>query len=513
MTRHKLKLTKPSTIRLLYQMMYDIHRIFTNNKLTYWADGGTFLGATRHEGIIPWDDDLDIGIFEEDKRKFIALRGALENCGYSVIRHWVGFKIFYTDRTPIEDFDYSFPFCDVFIYRLMDGKYRQTSKQARETWPNAYFLPEELGRSSSDAVGITPLQTLPFGEFKITCANNADRYFETLYGSDWNKVAYRQYDHSVEEEVESVKVNLTKEMRKPAQPTAIKNRKCASRCLSPTARYRSPQRLLKQETKRCVSYKECRNNFDFEMPVFVINCAMHIDRLAKFNAAAKIAGLNVCRQPCVLGRKFTDELICAMRNQKLLAKKTESEDGMTPIEVSINLSHFNCWRQIVNSCADYGMVMEDDLEVHSNFISMVNQIMSKLDEKDMLDFSILHLWNGNWMETARKHKKIAQVSRNIEIMQETKPYNAGAVCYIISRKYAIYLMKRMFPIKLPQDILMGDYPTIGKHLTLKMTHRNDCYISPMLKMNCGGEYGTGNSTQERDIQKMVEDVGCDVCKF
>lgn len=506
----KLKLTKSSDIKLLYQLMYDIQKIFANNKLTYWADGGTFLGAARHKGIIPWDDDLDIGIMEEDKRKFLSLRPALENCGYSVVRHWVGYKIFYTNRKAIEDFDYSYPFCDVFVYRLIDGKYRQTSKQARETWPNAYFLPEELN----------PLQTMPFGDFDIKCANSADRYFTTLYGKDWNKVAYRQYDHSAEEEVESVKVTLTDAMRKPAKPTAVTDRKCTQSCLSPTARPKSPLTLIKKETKRCVSYKECRHNFDIEMPVFVINCAMHEKRLAKFSAAADEAGLAVCRQPCVLGNKFTDELICAMRKKKLLAKKTFAEDGMTPIEVSINLSHFNCWRQIANSCAEYGMVMEDDLEVYPDFIDKVNAVMEALDNKDLSDFSILHLWNGNWMSTLSNQKKILTVKTgdtSIQINQETVGYNAGAVCYIISKEYATYLMKKMFPIKMPQDMLMGDFPKHGKHLTIKMIKEKKngdvCYKSPFFAMDCGGEWGTGDTTQARGTQKMVEDTNCDVCEW
>lgn len=40
--------------------------------------------------------------------------------------------------------------------------------------------------------------------------------------ADWNKIAYRQYDHEHVEEVESVKVTLTPETRKPAQPTSVK---------------------------------------------------------------------------------------------------------------------------------------------------------------------------------------------------------------------------------------------------------------------------------------------------
>lgn len=48
-------------------------RYCKENNLTYWLSYGTLLGAARHQGYIPWDDDIDLMMPLEDYRKFIEL--------------------------------------------------------------------------------------------------------------------------------------------------------------------------------------------------------------------------------------------------------------------------------------------------------------------------------------------------------------------------------------------------------------------------------------------------------
>ena len=196
---------------LCYQSLYDISKLFEKHNIEYYIVFGTLLGAVRHQGLIPWDDDIDIIITEKSKEILLSnsFKKALQEKRYDIEKvHWSDsfYKIYSIDGTIRKNMKVKFPFVDIFIEEKIDNKIKQ--KPNSPDWNKCYFLKDEL----------YPLKKYKFGVFEVNGPNNPNQYLNRCYGNDWNDIKYQQYDHKIEKKLVKVKTKLTEEDRKPAMP-------------------------------------------------------------------------------------------------------------------------------------------------------------------------------------------------------------------------------------------------------------------------------------------------------
>ena len=63
----------------LLVIMDEIHNICVQNGIRYTLIGGSLIGALRHKGFIPWDDDMDVGMLFADHRLFVTIVSSLKH--------------------------------------------------------------------------------------------------------------------------------------------------------------------------------------------------------------------------------------------------------------------------------------------------------------------------------------------------------------------------------------------------------------------------------------------------
>lgn len=78
------KLTNSEHKKIMIEMLAYINDICQKNNINYTLIGGSLIGAIRHKGIIPWDDDIDIGLMHDDYVKLLAILKKEKNNQYKV---------------------------------------------------------------------------------------------------------------------------------------------------------------------------------------------------------------------------------------------------------------------------------------------------------------------------------------------------------------------------------------------------------------------------------------------
>lgn len=149
----------------LLDLLTIVQSVFTKNNIVYTAHAGTLLGAIRHQGFIPHDDDIDIAVFNwgingkeyifNSLRKYNLIVAEKENKGYWHVYKEKNIKI------------------DLFEFQLKDNKLI-SSNYVNRTWPKEYYIDSE----------IFPLKASIFGNQLVPIPANSHAFIFRAWGKD-----------------------------------------------------------------------------------------------------------------------------------------------------------------------------------------------------------------------------------------------------------------------------------------------------------------------------------------
>ncbi|KAK2140472.1 hypothetical protein LSH36_1335g00039 [Paralvinella palmiformis] len=107
--------------RLMKGLIVVFNDIAKQHNLKYFLYGGSLIGSYRHHGMIPWDDDVDIAVYEKHKSKLKAAFSSLPKTFKGIVANdrW---KLIYPHLPLIrEDISWSYPFLDISFFHLSSG--------------------------------------------------------------------------------------------------------------------------------------------------------------------------------------------------------------------------------------------------------------------------------------------------------------------------------------------------------------------------------------------------------
>ena len=188
----------------LLDMMRWFHGFCEENHLRYYVLVGTMLGAVRHQGFIPWDDDIDVGMPRADYEKLAQLMGCelhgkylLETPDTPAKEYYYAFsKIYDTETTLIENTKAKIKrgiYLDIFP---LDG-IGETLEDAKNNFKKVQRLDNLLmlkvagfrkGRKLYKNVGVALFRLVPLSAKKLLrmlCAECRKRdFYEYMYGGN-----------------------------------------------------------------------------------------------------------------------------------------------------------------------------------------------------------------------------------------------------------------------------------------------------------------------------------------
>lgn len=158
-TRFFRSLPRATGVDRLFQdsekvLFREFDSLCREHDITYWAIGGTLLGAVRHGTMIPWDDDIDVAITRQDLERLKDI--VIRDPRYRITEVWDWYVLCKQIRFRLSDADNP-AFVDLFVHDAVGGDVltaRDTRNQTRgilesrlrerfsdSPWPDSPYLP------------------------------------------------------------------------------------------------------------------------------------------------------------------------------------------------------------------------------------------------------------------------------------------------------------------------------------------------------------------------------------
>lgn len=199
----------------MLEILDTVVAIFERNGVPYWLDGGTLLGAVRHGGFIPWDDDIDIDVPTSHYKKALeALRKELPSDMLIQQKGWIKVRDRFSvvEEKGTQDLEHRGIFIDIFEAKSIGAKeYKLKStidiairKFRREGRPNlrrmmqllyhlsgVFFPFEKKSLFMTDDIFVrwafplsllSPLGSVVFEGKTYKVPNDVDKYLTIHYG-------------------------------------------------------------------------------------------------------------------------------------------------------------------------------------------------------------------------------------------------------------------------------------------------------------------------------------------
>jgi len=158
--------------------------VLNAHNVTWWADFGTLIGATRYGGFIPWDTDMDFGILFDSEEHFKRVWPSIwpKHGSTFMGRYWAA------NRNLPQDLWYSphnHNSVDVWPYWLRSNSELKLSTLAGQpVAPDALLMHSHSTGESHLPEWVLPLQPCKFESHVLQCPGQVIPYLQSQFGAD-----------------------------------------------------------------------------------------------------------------------------------------------------------------------------------------------------------------------------------------------------------------------------------------------------------------------------------------